>query len=111
MDMSRDRATEILNVKRPKATGTRCSRSGQIYLANHMGDETICTFEPGVESSCRVTEAALDEFMSACIAKYGSAPPVWQRRIGETEHEPFDWKRDSVLLVDELMVHYPMIGG
>lgn len=106
--MTKDEAAKILNGLKKLKPST--PRRGKIYRMDHTGDSAICDFEPGNAESCEVAQKSLESFLEACVKQYGSAPPVWQKRIGETEFELFN-AGDSIVDAEELLLQYPMSGG
>lgn len=82
-----------------------------VRLCNQKGDETVATFDPKVEKTCEVAQDALTAFLDKCITEHGSEPPVWARRIGESDFGPFDGRHDDLTEVDDVMLQYPLVGG
>ena len=107
--MTKDEAAKIINNITKLKPNT--PRRGKIYRMDHTGDSAICTFEPGNAESCKVAQDELTNFLEACVTNYGSKPPVWQKRIGETEFEIFNTATDDVIEAEELLLQYPMAGG
>ena len=82
-----------------------------IRKCDHTGDSVLCEYETGDERSVEVAQKALGEFLHDCVERYGTKPPVWARRHGQTDFDPFNLGRDDLALVDQIICQFPMVGG
>lgn len=80
----------------------------KIRLANHKGDEVIAEYAPTDERSVCIAQAKLTAFLEDCVRQYGKQPPVWARRLGASEFEPFE---GNLAAVDEVLLQFPLVGG
>ena len=81
---------------------------GRIVLANHKGDEVIATFDPRNAESLQVAQARLTRFLEDCVKQFGTKPPVWARRCGQTQFEPF---QGDLTQAEEVLLQPPLVGG
>ena len=96
---------------------------GVIRMQNHRGDEIVAEFNPADVKTCQVAQDKLTAFLDKCIKDYGSEPPVYAKRIGETDWTPFHvvdrplrrqqevLGTDQLQSVDEVLLHMPLVGG
>lgn len=97
------------------------TKKSVIRLMNHCGDQAIAEFDPQTEEGCKVAQDKLTEFLEDCIAKHGSMPAVWKRRLDAQPDEFSFFKVERcekrVNLVDpvndaaEILLGYPLRGG
>ena len=88
------------------------ARFGKIVRADHKGDTTIATFEPGVQNAAiEVAQDELTDFLNDCIDHHGSTPPVFARRIGEPDFTPFTPSVDKIIDVETILLQDPLVGG
>ncbi len=95
-------------------------RKVKIWRMDHTGHSCTAEFDPEVAESVKVAQDKLTEFLTECITQYGSCPPVFARRCGETEFTAFEIDRsdksapritDNIVDVDEILLQYPLAGG
>ena len=93
----------------------KCKFKGiKIRRADHTGDSCLATIDVEADNAVEVTWAELDNFMDECIKQFGHSPKIWagRRTDGKTD---LDWgkllRNDPIDNVEEVLVHYPLVGG
>jgi len=87
-------------------------RFGMIVKADHTGDTTVATFEPGVENDASVAaQAKLTSFLQDCLDRTNYHPPVFAKRIGEKAYTPFKSGTDNIVDVETILIQQPLVGG
>jgi hypothetical protein len=83
----------------------------KIRKCDYSGDSVLADYNTEDDTSVEVAQDELTKFLKGCVTQYGITPPVWARRIGEKDFDPFDPKRDDLRKVDEVICQMPMVGG
>lgn len=83
--------------------------TAKIVKCDHSGDSVLAEFDTENAQSVSVAQDALTNFLSDCVEQYGEAPPVWGKRIGESDFGKFDPK--NMRSFEEILVHAPIVGG
>lgn len=84
---------------------------GKIRKCDYSGDSELAKYDSDDPKSVKVAQDKLTEFLEGCVKQHGQKPPVWARRIGKTEFEPFTPVSDSLTEVDEVVCQLPLVGG
>jgi hypothetical protein len=84
---------------------------GKIRKCDHTGDSILKEYDTESLESVKVAQDELTKFLEGCVEQYGIRPPVWARRIGNKDFDPFASDSDSLNEVDEVIVQFPMVGG
>jgi hypothetical protein len=82
-----------------------------IRKCDHTGDSVLKEYDTDDSASVMVAREELTKFLEACVKQYGTRPPVWARRMGQKDFDPFSPARDDLAQVDEVICQFPMVGG
>ena len=101
-----------LNLRVNAAVASACRNHGiKIRRADHTGDSCLAVVDPSEHTSVEVGQSELTAFLNECVQHFGKQPPVWAKRLNETEYRTLDLKREGFNQVEDVLVHYPLIGG
>jgi hypothetical protein len=84
---------------------------GRIVKCDKTGDSVVAEFDTAAPETVKVANDELTKFLKDCILKYGQEPPVWAKRVGEPDFSPFEHKKESVGLAEEVLIHPPLVAG
>jgi len=82
-----------------------------IRKCDHTGDSVLKEYDTEDTASVKVAQEELKKFLEACVKHYGTRPPVWARRLGQRDFDPFNTAQDDLSQVDEVICQFPMVGG
>lgn len=81
-----------------------------IEIMNHTGHTTI------EAQTVEIAQMELTKFLDDCVRKYKSEPPVWVRRVNESDQSPMDQlenpREDNLENIVKLVLQpAPLVGG
>lgn len=84
---------------------------GKIRKCDHTGDSILKEYDTENAESVVVAQDELTKFLEGCVKQFGIKPPVWARRVGNHDFDPFLAGTDDLTSVDEVIVQFPLVGG
>lgn len=81
-----------------------------IRKCDFTGD-TAVDFDLDTAGQVELAQDKLTAFLTECVKQYGSKPPVWGRRLGQHDFDPFKVDTDNIEEVDQIVIHAPLVGG